>query len=532
MAFHLGDRKKMNFHRDDVEKAFIQAGADDVEAVFASELFYRFVDLAEAESEKEIKNIFRFLRNNCFLAPQGLRGAGPGPRADRILAVVCFDLGIFALSDEGYDPEKCTASEIDVNKALGVDLEALLYQQTVDNVMQITRGEETKHAQACGLSINTVTWEDTGRFKGSCWGNNISDMTLAVEVKDSIKNETFYRELPIIRTSNFADKSADLDPGNFNIKVGNASNGELFNITLQDALERPWELLTDPEKWPVKDERGLNVGLYTEGIDKKVLVSAQACLLPITAKGGEAIYKPHIYNYQSFCHEDYGPQPYVLTMMVTRKGTSVSICGKNKTLSILRGESLWFNDKGERAPLASKRPNVQEQLEMELHKIEGRTAQDNADQHNRVLIVQVPLIPQHTTRKRTLGIPIAECTPFEPLYSLVGEETLCSTNDVADYERSPSIESRYLRKSAHRRSRGIQDIENAVINTGETEGEYDENLSSGWKRDTQSPIRITVQLAKATSNGVITSKGMADLAQEIQDVYQDATRLGSLVIPT
>ena len=41
-------------------------------------------------------------------------------------------------------------------------------------------------ARKYGLEILNVTWEDTGRFKGSCVGPNISDMTLQVQ-----KNRSF-----------------------------------------------------------------------------------------------------------------------------------------------------------------------------------------------------------------------------------------------------------------------------------------------------------------------------------------------------
>ena len=39
-------------------------------------------------------------------------------------------------------------------------------------------------AGAHGLQILNVTWEDTGRYKGSSVGPNISDMTLQTQVRD------------------------------------------------------------------------------------------------------------------------------------------------------------------------------------------------------------------------------------------------------------------------------------------------------------------------------------------------------------
>jgi hypothetical protein len=572
-----------DFTREDIEKAFIDATADKDEALIAGELHDRFVDFENATGEKEIKNLFYFLidqifddsnksiRNHWFYRNRETVDV----RGNRILAVVCFQLGIFSLntedSAENRDESELTTLELDVNKVLGIDLDAQLYQQTVQNVLESVSGDEKRYAEACELTVKTVTWEDTARTKGSSGGRNISDMTLAVEVKDTITGETSSKELPVIRTSNFRDRSADIDPENFNIKVGNAKGDELHDVSLKEALEKPWELMHNPEEWPLKDEDGNNLGVFTDGVDKKVLVSAQACLMPITTKGGEATYKPHIYNYQSHHHPDHGPQPYVMTMMITRQGTSIDICGRKVASKTGRGQALWFNDNGEKAPLTSKRPDALERLEMAQHKAEGRTAQDNADQHNRVLVVQVPLIPKHdrgdpgyltffgSPSKGTLYSPLFKTSTLENAQISDCDYTITEIHDgltatataSASLDKGIPISTNYSsnsfrrkrmtssgvkRKSSTRelsytRTRGKSDIEDAVINTGETEGEFNENLSKGWKRDTSCPVRITVQLTKATSNGVIDEAGMKKISKELQDVYQNAARIGSLVVP-
>jgi hypothetical protein len=46
-----------------------------------------------------------------------------------------------------------------------------------------------------GLDVMSVAWEDNGRFKGSCWGPCISDMTLNV----------LDHALPLVRHPNFED---------------------------------------------------------------------------------------------------------------------------------------------------------------------------------------------------------------------------------------------------------------------------------------------------------------------------------------
>lgn len=68
-----------------------------------------------------------------------------------------------------------------------------------------------KMCEAHQLGIMSVTWEDTGRYKGSSVGPNISDMTLTVG------NEN----LPVIRMPNFSDVTADLPIDKFFVTVGN-----------------------------------------------------------------------------------------------------------------------------------------------------------------------------------------------------------------------------------------------------------------------------------------------------------------------
>ena len=68
----------------------------------------------------------------------------------------------------------------------------------------VANGTARKLAKKQGLNILNVTWEDTGRFKGSCVGPNISDMTIQVEHEGKLTC------MPVIRFPNFSDKSADL----------------------------------------------------------------------------------------------------------------------------------------------------------------------------------------------------------------------------------------------------------------------------------------------------------------------------------
>src|SRR5579872_130406 len=53
-------------------------------------------------------------------------------------------------------------------------------------------------ARRQGLDVVNVTWEDTGRFKSSAVGPNISDMTIQVQEKD--RNDRYRLTcMPVIR---------------------------------------------------------------------------------------------------------------------------------------------------------------------------------------------------------------------------------------------------------------------------------------------------------------------------------------------
>ena len=77
---------------------------------------------------------------------------------------------------------------------------------------------------------------------------------------------------------------------------------------------------------------------------------------------------------------------------------------------------------------------------------------------------------------------------------------------------------------------GGSDVEEAVIGHGTVEGHFTEIDDLDIERDDQYPIRVTVQFYKATSNGVVSERDMADIAEQINKVYQQADYVGSLVL--
>lgn len=74
------------------------------------------------------------------------------------------------------------------------------------------------------------------------------------------------------------------------------------------------------------------------------------------------------------------------------------------------------------------------------------------------------------------------------------------------------------------------DVEEAVIGHGEVEGPFTEIDGLEIERDDRYPVRVTVQFYKVTSNGVVSEQDMADIAAQINKVYQQADYVGSLVV--
>src|SRR5262249_31793485 len=59
-------------------------------------------------------------------------------------------------------------------------------------------------AHEFGLNVVNVTWEDTGRFKGSAVGPNISDMTIQVQHRAPGNDRYELTCMPVIRYPNFS----------------------------------------------------------------------------------------------------------------------------------------------------------------------------------------------------------------------------------------------------------------------------------------------------------------------------------------
>jgi hypothetical protein len=217
-----------------------------------------------------------------------------------------------------------------------------------------------------------------------------------------------------------------------------------------------------------------------------VLVSAQACFLPVP-KQGKATFNPVLFNYQSRKGD-----PAVLTILATREGTSMTVIDNVRDAfaeGAAWGQRLFHNAAGQRASLTGQRLSDFQAAGGDRTGGPARGAGLSM-----VLLIQVPLKQRSPMR----------------------------LNDYAGggLAAAPVAEAK---------SRAPSDVEAAVIGHGDMEGPFTEIDNLPIERDDRFPVRVTVQFYKATSNGVVSPGDIQAIKSEIDRVYAASDAVGSLV---
>ncbi|NEZ62522.1 hypothetical protein D0962_06955 [Leptolyngbyaceae cyanobacterium CCMR0082] len=364
------------------------------------------------------------------------------------------------------------------------------YRQVIERTRSMIYDQSSQTlADRWGLDILDVTWEDTGRYDNSAVGPNISDMTIQVQQQDPDTGEYSLHLMPVIRYPNFADLTGDVPIDQFYVLTGNEKGEDLERVSLEDVLENLRSYLSEPDSWA-----GTEKSLLADR-DSHVLVSAQAAFLPIP-QGDEATFNPVLFNYQS-----YPGDPAVLTLLVTREGTSATVIDNQRDgfdAGHTWGQRLFFNQNGERASLTGQRlSDFQIDAGSDTEPTNEQPVNTDADKAglNMVMLIQVPLKQKQ---------------PFMSAAPMAGTMMLESAA-MDSMERSSNVEA-------------------AVIGHGEVEGPFTEIDNLEIERDPNFPIRVTVQFYKATSNGVVSADDMREIHEQIQKVYDEADYVGSLVL--
>ncbi|NJR67582.1 MAG: hypothetical protein HC771_02145 [Synechococcales cyanobacterium CRU_2_2] len=364
------------------------------------------------------------------------------------------------------------------------------YRNVIQKTVNLVNDSAAQRlAQRFGLNILNVTWEDTGRYKNSAVGPNISDMTIQVQQRDPSSGQYNLSLMPVIRHPNFSDETADVDLDKFFVLVGNEKGKALERVSVRELLGDLRKYLHEPKSW-----KGQQKSLLAPR-DSHALVSAQAAFLPIP-KTGEATFNPVLFNYQS-----YQENPAVLTILATREGTSVTVIDNTRDgfeAGMTWGQRLFFNKNGDRTSLTGQRLS---DFNRDLSPSGDRSGADTpkateAEGLNMVLLIQVPL-KQKEQPRAALG------------------------NNMVLSEAMP--------QSAPMTTAPSSDVEAAVIGHGEVEGPFTEIDQLAIERDPRFPIRATVQFYKATSNGVVSEQDMQHIQDQISKVYSEGDYVGSLV---
>ncbi len=359
------------------------------------------------------------------------------------------------------------------------------------------------------LALVNVAWEDTGRAQGSALGPNISDLSLQVRRRDP--NGQFESSImPVIRPPNFTDRSGDVPADRFFVRVGNEQGQSLRSVPLTDVLK-------NLKGFAAKPDSILGTGNLFDARDSHFLVSAQAVFLPIP-KSGKAQFNPVLFNYQS------APgSPAVLTILVTRQGTSMQVIENKRDDATAAGwgQELYFDNKGQRAAFTAER---KADVEQRIAAQGGPKTEDDRTSLQKgadvLFLVQVPL--KHAQLGRLGGA----------LPGGGGGFALGAAGGAP-----PAAAPASPKKSAAARpSDGMardekSDVEQAVLGHGPNVGPFNEGHQLRLERDPKFPVRITVQFYKATSNGIVSDVDLDSISRSIGSVYEHADAVGSLVMP-
>lgn len=394
------------------------------------------------------------------------------------------------------------------------------------------------HALAAmhGLVVQTVAWDDTGRWANSALGPNISDMTLVTS-----------ENMPIIRAPNFTDKTCDMPLSSFVLKVGNETGIPLQDISLKNYLENYGHYSGNTKTQSLLADRDLD--------GAAVLVSAQACILPASE-----LFNVQLYNYQSV-----NEAPAVLVILASANGTSSQIVSE-------QNQKLYYNNNGQRARFKAQRLEDRRKESGQHTKgpLKSVDMTDAESFNNALYVIQVPLkrttqpdLPDCLYRRiidkaRTglgplgLGLPLwaaqyddesddvwlglgAGYGPltYTKLGAYIDDELLLSDEesigesigeeDVIDtIQGLEGLETRKVPKTG----RGM---DMAHITVGQDEGPFP-SKSVTLVRDANLPIRVTIQAYRATDTNHITQECMQDIADQLNRYYKRSAASGSLVV--
>ncbi len=339
-----------------------------------------------------------------------------------------------------------------------------------------------------GYTVSNLVWEDTSRFKGSCWGNNISDMTLILAHNHIL--------LPMIRSESFNDKTYDVLMDLFNVPVyderkGRNAEKKVNNVVrLSDFIQNIKTYVPD-----IKIKGSLFLPR-----DVHVLTSPQVCVLPL--KDGSVDFAVQMYNYQS--QQD---SPAVLVITVCQQGVSVQIMQGQEILYFNdNGKAAWMNAvrlEDDRKAKGEKVTKVNSIKEMSANELDAKT----------ILVIQIPL--KQVKKYRSMGFGSA-LGSSKIVYESAYESAECADEESADevLECARGMDYAQVKKGSHTGDKykgvGVKELE----------------------RDPDSPIRVTIQDYIVTDTAELTDQNIGQIVEMLHRMEKFAEAKGSLVTTT
>eukprot|EP00850_Spirogloea_muscicola_P018572 SM000172S03045 [mRNA] locus=s172:77184:79954:+ [translate_table: standard] len=449
-------------------------------------------------------------------------------------------------------------------------------------------GASRAMAQAAGLDITSVSWEDCARSKNSVWGPCIRQGAFFCPLlplrRLGVNRHDAHGGRPgdaARRHPNYTDLTWDVPMDAIPLVVGNEAPGApLRSISLKEYLQDFGKYADGTKKSPPSSSLfgsqrvALPASLYAPGRDSHALVTGQAAFLPLP-EGEEVPFNVALYNYQSG-----GGHPCVLAIVATAHGTSAQLIDNSGG----RGQKLWFNKGGDACPFVGLR--LTEDRRQRGVPLEGAMTAEEKRQ-NVIVVIQVPLVvPQKffeqknnlasgcgagfgsSTLSQSLdGAPASAkltalfgsgkpmhppgAPPSPPVFGTnLATPSPCpppppSAPHMAFTMSSslmpaPAVPAPFPGGSPSRASQVTQtrvqlpvDVEPAIVRVGPPVGPFPSVATRGHataiQRDIRFPVRVTVQWYKSTTTGHVDEATITGVREQMADARRHGHFFGSLV---
>lgn len=326
--------------------------------------------------------------------------------------------------------------------------------------------------QSYGLTQTTVCWEDTARTKGSCYGPNISDMTL-------ISNDKLCN---VIRRPNFADVTVDHSIDNFMVTVGNENDTPLLRISLSEYI------------------KSLSIDV-TE--NEKILCSTQACILNDQSK--DVSFNVRLFNYQTTTEN-----PAVLVVVATNQGTSSLILDSKTTDVLFNKNCTSYDFVAERLKDERKR----------LNRLTDEPMTTEEKERNVIYVYQIPLVVPRNVRKNSStfgGKKKGGICNYE------NEMMSCLEDGSGLFDR--------CHNSVKIKTNISKGFDNAMLKVGSIpKGPFLGTRGKTLTRDTNYPIRCTLQYYWVTDTDIMSETLIQTMAAQLEKFYSNSENKSSLVL--